>query len=312
MVKAIYLLLIIGWLIIDVKAVKAAVFTPESTPFFSDLDAAWEFPPVEEIAESTTEVAPLVYINFDSDWPNQLKKSGQVEILSEENESFLAINNHDSPSYLVQNKLSWQFTLTARQPVWLELDYRVWSMESAQGFDNPVLAIYHGNDLIYQEDVFKPCSINPETGVCEWQVQRWYLGELSGDQQISLFGGEMGDLGEASRVDIRSMSLLTPPAAVSPTPTSLPNLSPNSTSALFVSANLSSTVTPTPTTSPTSVISPSPTIIPESPTPTLIDSESATIAKQAGANWPILLIIVSTIGLIGRWLFKKLRRSKQA
>jgi hypothetical protein len=190
------------FLLSAVSQVWARVFTPSTEPFFSDLDGAWEF---AEAVKKTDEPSDIELISFYS-----LAKT-------------IKLNGADLPNYLVRNVFEWQFVVDSEQPVWLEVDYQPWSNETEAGFDEPYLVVYLGHELIFKENILAACSISERVdGVCDWRTKRLYLGRLSGEQTITLYAGETGDLQKPSGITLRSLTALIEQksiTAASPTPT---------------------------------------------------------------------------------------------
>jgi hypothetical protein len=169
----------------------AKIFTPNSDLYYSDLDGAWEF-------------AKLV----EKSGPNG-KLTEFLELNSEK-----TLNNSESPNYLVHNRFEWQFEAGDSKPVWLEMSWQPWSSETERGFDQPYLAIFLDQTLIYTANIDEQC--------CQPQTKQWYLGELSDQQTLTIFAGEAGDLEKPSGLEIQTLRLLTQAEEVAPTPTPTP------------------------------------------------------------------------------------------
>lgn len=169
-----------------------AKFTPSSPLYNSDPDGAWEFP--ETMAKSRTAGELIEFLKME-------EKTG--------------LNNSENPHYLVQNKFEWSFEVDDK-PLWLKMTWQPWSSETERGFDDPYLVVYLNQEVIFKEGI---------DNCCQPQTKQWYLGELSGEQTIYIYAGEMGDLEKPSGVEIESLKLLTereeiaPIETVTPTPT---------------------------------------------------------------------------------------------
>lgn len=138
-----------------------AFFTPSQTLFSSSLDGAWEFGQVAERRDP---------------------QSATTEYLVKD--ELIALNNSQSPTYLVENKLEWHFAGAGE--TWLVMEFEAWSEETEAGFDDPALVVFLGEEIIWRENSFEAC--------CEVRQERVYLGNLSGEHTLSFFAGEMGDL----------------------------------------------------------------------------------------------------------------------
>jgi hypothetical protein len=169
------------------------LFTPSAALHHLALDGAWQF-------------GGVVERQADSDL--------ETEVLEELNET-VELNSVDSPDYLVNNRFDWPFV--GKGSAWLEFKYQAWSKETERGFDEPALVIFLGEELIFKKGIEEIC--------CEERTERVYLGELTGDQRLSFFAGEMGDLAKPTILRITEVKVLKAKAVVpaqariSPTPT---------------------------------------------------------------------------------------------
>ena len=169
-------------------------FTPNSDLYYSDLDGVWEF-------------------------AQPVKKSGPSGELTEFLELSPAkiLNNSETPNYLVHKRFEWEFEVGESKPIWLEMSWQPWSSETERGFDEPYLAIFLNQTLIYTANINEQC--------CQPQTKQWYLGELSSQQTVFVFAGETGDLEKPSGLEIQTLRLLTRvEEEVVPTPTPTPTI----------------------------------------------------------------------------------------
>ncbi|HEX9817896.1 MAG TPA: hypothetical protein VGA89_03345 [Patescibacteria group bacterium] len=178
--------LLIGWSSWLVGSVKAQEFTPTSKLYQSQLDGAWQFPQVV-----------------------------RLEYVGEENSSFLfslldqevSLNSSAEPKFLVANNFSRQFAIKEAHHLWLALTYQPWSQETQLGFDDPVLVVFFNDRVVLKKSMAEIC--------CQRQTEKVYLGLSGGEQTLSIFAGEMGDLQEPSGIILQIVEIYGQPQASS-------------------------------------------------------------------------------------------------
>jgi hypothetical protein len=159
-----------------VSSAAAKVFTPGEELFNSELDGAWEFPDLVEKEFDGVENTELMFTLLDEE---------------------VSLNSSTKPQYLVQNQFSSEFNLEQARNVWLELTYQPWSQETELGFDDPVLVVFLNEQVVLRKSIFEIC--------CQVQAEKIYLGSLDGEQRLTIFAGEMGDLLKPSGVILQKV-----------------------------------------------------------------------------------------------------------
>ena len=176
------ILVILGWLIcwlaIFSSNISAKIFTPESELFDSELDGAWEFGEVMQTEFVGTEHASLLFT-----------------LLNQE----ITLNSSAEAKYLVANQFSSKFTVDQTQDIWLELTYQPWSQETEIGFDDPVLVVFLNDQIVLKRNIFEIC--------CQPQMEKIYLGSLTGEQTLFIFAGDTGDLLKPSGVILQTVKI---------------------------------------------------------------------------------------------------------